>query len=296
MRGNDAMVFVHTIGVLRRGAPGRGGWVCAAGARTRPRRSTGAPTRLREPGITHRRFPRRSRIGSTRASISPSRSTPRLDEDGRACSSATTGSARSSTLRLRRDALHAGSTGCPPRSPCVPSRAGTGDRHRSLIPRHAGLRRGEESALHRALQAARCGGQLALPHRRPAVDRSPDEGRGLPLRLGRADPAVRAPDRRDRADPEAVSRSILRHRMRPPRPALRAHRASSGKVGCAPTRCCCAITTTRRRRYGLVIMRAIRIAGAATVLALGTFIFVMVRREGPGGTPERTAAVKPPRT
>jgi protein SCO1/2 len=32
-------------------------------------------------------------------------------------------------------------------------------------------------------------------------------------------------------------------------------------------------------RYGLVIMRAIRLAGAATVLALGSFIFVMVRRE-----------------
>ena len=32
-------------------------------------------------------------------------------------------------------------------------------------------------------------------------------------------------------------------------------------------------------RYGLVIMRAIRIAGAATVLALGGFIFVMARRE-----------------
>ena len=32
-------------------------------------------------------------------------------------------------------------------------------------------------------------------------------------------------------------------------------------------------------RYGLVIMRAIRLAGAATVLALGTFIVVMVRRE-----------------
>jgi protein SCO1/2 len=32
-------------------------------------------------------------------------------------------------------------------------------------------------------------------------------------------------------------------------------------------------------RYGLVIMRAIRVAGAGTVLALGTFIVVMVRRE-----------------
>ncbi len=32
-------------------------------------------------------------------------------------------------------------------------------------------------------------------------------------------------------------------------------------------------------RYGLIVMRAMRIAGAATVLALGTFIVVMVRRE-----------------
>ena len=32
-------------------------------------------------------------------------------------------------------------------------------------------------------------------------------------------------------------------------------------------------------RYGLVIMRAMRLAGAATVLALGAFIVVMVRRE-----------------
>jgi protein SCO1/2 len=34
-------------------------------------------------------------------------------------------------------------------------------------------------------------------------------------------------------------------------------------------------------RYGLAIMRAIRIAGAATVVALGSFIFIMVRREKP---------------
>ena len=32
-------------------------------------------------------------------------------------------------------------------------------------------------------------------------------------------------------------------------------------------------------RYGLAIMRGIRMAGAATVLAMGAFIFVMVRRE-----------------
>jgi protein SCO1 len=32
-------------------------------------------------------------------------------------------------------------------------------------------------------------------------------------------------------------------------------------------------------RYGLVIMRALRIAGAGTVLALGAFITIMIRRE-----------------
>ena len=32
-------------------------------------------------------------------------------------------------------------------------------------------------------------------------------------------------------------------------------------------------------RYGFVVMRALRIAGAATVLAIATFIFVMLRRE-----------------
>jgi protein SCO1/2 len=52
-------------------------------------------------------------------------------------------------------------------------------------------------------------------------------------------------------------------------------------------------------RYGLVIMRVMRIAGAATVLLLGTFVVVMVRREraqaGPGprsgsGTPDKVKA------
>jgi protein SCO1/2 len=43
-------------------------------------------------------------------------------------------------------------------------------------------------------------------------------------------------------------------------------------------------------RYGLVIMRGMRIAGAATVLALGGFIFVMLRRERVGADP----CVRPP--
>jgi len=41
-------------------------------------------------------------------------------------------------------------------------------------------------------------------------------------------------------------------------------------------------------RYALVIMRVIRLAGVATVLALGTFIFVMIRRERTRGSMGRT--------
>jgi protein SCO1/2 len=49
-------------------------------------------------------------------------------------------------------------------------------------------------------------------------------------------------------------------------------------------------------RYGLVIMRAIRVAGAATVLALGTFIVVMVRRERRARRPQSSALGPQPST
>ena len=57
--------------------------------------------------------------------------------------------------------------------------------------------------------------------------------------------------------------------------------ASAGKVG-SPVDALllyCFHYDPMTGRYGLVIMRAIRLAGAATVLALGSFIIVMLRRE-----------------
>jgi protein SCO1/2 len=57
--------------------------------------------------------------------------------------------------------------------------------------------------------------------------------------------------------------------------------ASSGKIG-SPVDALllyCYHYDPMIGRYGLVIMRAMRIAGATTVLALGGFIFVMLRRE-----------------
>jgi protein SCO1/2 len=57
--------------------------------------------------------------------------------------------------------------------------------------------------------------------------------------------------------------------------------ASAGKVGNAVDALLlyCYHYDPMTGRYGLVVMRALRIAGIATVLALGTFIVVMVRRE-----------------
>jgi protein SCO1/2 len=60
--------------------------------------------------------------------------------------------------------------------------------------------------------------------------------------------------------------------------------ASAGKVGNPVDQVLlyCYHYDPETGRYGLVVMRVMRLAGAATVLALGTFIFVMVRREKRG--------------
>jgi protein SCO1/2 len=60
--------------------------------------------------------------------------------------------------------------------------------------------------------------------------------------------------------------------------------ASAGKVGTPVDQVLlyCYHYDPETGRYGLVIMRVVRLAGAATVLALGTFIVVMVRRERKG--------------
>ncbi len=60
--------------------------------------------------------------------------------------------------------------------------------------------------------------------------------------------------------------------------------ASEGRVGSAVDSLLlyCYHYDPMTGRYGLVIMRALRVAGAATVLLLGAFITVMVRRERRG--------------
>jgi protein SCO1 len=74
--------------------------------------------------------------------------------------------------------------------------------------------------------------------------------------------------------------------------------ASAGKVGSPADALLlyCYHYDPMTGRYGLAIMRAIRLAGAATVLALGTFIIVMVRRDrarGSTGSPRAKENARP---
>ena len=63
----------------------------------------------------------------------------------------------------------------------------------------------------------------------PAIERLTQGGR-LPLRLGRGDEAVRAPERRHRADAGRPARAIpVRHRVRPARSAARHRRGVGGQ-------------------------------------------------------------------
>jgi protein SCO1 len=57
--------------------------------------------------------------------------------------------------------------------------------------------------------------------------------------------------------------------------------ASEGRIGTAVDAALlyCFHYDPTTGRYGLVVMRVLRVAGAATVVALGTFVFVMLRRE-----------------
>src|SRR5436190_16032544 len=62
--------------------------------------------------------------------------------------------------------------------------------------------------------------------------------------------------------------------------------ASAGRVGNAVDTLLlyCYHYDPMRGRYGLVVMRTLRLAGIATVLALGAFVVVMLRREGDGAS------------
>jgi protein SCO1/2 len=73
--------------------------------------------------------------------------------------------------------------------------------------------------------------------------------------------------------------------------------ASSGRVGSPADALLlyCFHYDPATGRYGLVVMRAVRLGGVATVLALAAFIVVMVRRERRDAAPARPSAPATPR-
>src|SRR5262249_50067757 len=98
-----------------------------------------------------------------------------------------------------------------------------------------------------------------------------------------ADPKKNAqPTRRIVPPPESrPPRVLLRIEDHPRRPRYAPVGAAAGKVGNPVDQLLlyCYHYDPLTGRYGLVIMRTIRVVAAGTVLALGAFIIVMVRRE-----------------
>ncbi len=161
--------------------------------------------------------------------------------------------ARRAGVRLLRlpDAVHHGDQRPlqRPRRDVAERGHGLRDRDGELQPaRYAGVGDGEESRVPRTIPAARGRRGMALPDGRPAANRSADEGCRLPLRLGRGDQAVRAPERRHRRHAgRTVGKVPVRHRVRTDEtcasPSSKRRTARSARPR---TRCCSTASTTTR--------------------------------------------------
>ena len=140
----------------------------------------------------------------------------------------------------------------------------------------------EEEALRRTIGKTFHRQRLALPDGNRSRHPAPDPGRRLSLRVGRTHAAVCASGRhRCRHTPGQGLAVPVRHRLRTARSTaggagrLRGKGRLSAREGAPlllPLR-------PRDRPYTLAIMRIVQMAGAATVLSLGTLIVVWTRRE-----------------
>ena len=105
---------------------------------------------------------------------------------------------------------------------------------------------------------------------------------GFSLLLGRADAAVRARQRHRRGDAgrHAVA-LLLRHRLLAARLKFALIESSSEKIGSLAERLLlyCYHYDPATGNYGFVAMRAVRLGGVVTLVALFGFMFVSIRRE-----------------
>ena len=150
-------------------------------------------------------------------------------------------------------------------------------------PRDAGDGGGAQGRCPAALRAAGRGRRLAFPDRRqPSIERL-TKAAGFRYVWDRGDTAVRASRRAHRPDARRPARALsVRHRVRAARSPVRARRGVRRRGSAAPVDALllyCYHYDPMTGRYGFVVMRALRLAGGATVLVLATFVVVMVRRD-----------------
>ena len=135
--------------------------------------------------------------------------------------------------------------------------------------------------------------RLAFPDRRRSLHQEPGRHRGIPLQVRSHQQAVRPRQRHLCADAGRQDRALLL------RNRIQAARFPPGAGGSfrqqnwhhRPTRCCCSAITTipTTGKYGMAITQVTRALGTATVLLLGGFVFIMLRRDrqlasaAPGG-------------
>ena len=145
------------------------------------------------------------------------------------------------------------------------------------------LASGKKKAYTRSLQAAGIGGRLAFPDGCRGLDQGADRCGGLPLRVGRQEPAVRAPERhchRDAGRPGVAL--LLRDRVRVARREVRADGVVGREASATRSISCllyCYHYDPATGSYGFVAMGAVRIGGAVTLLALLGFVVVSIARE-----------------
>ena len=132
-------------------------------------------------------------------------------------------------------------------------------------PGDAGARRRQEEGLHGALHAAAArtpGWHFLTGERR--VDRGAHPRRRLPLRLGRADQAVRAPRGRRRPDPRGEDLPLpVRRRVRAEGPAAGARRGGFGPIATPARPAPALLLQLRPRRPAATAPRIMNIAAPA---------------------------------
>ena len=144
------------------------------------------------------------------------------------------------------------------------------------------LAAGKKKAYLERYQRPEAAAGLALPDRRPGIDRHADQGRGFQLLVGRSVAPVRACQRHRGRDAGRQGVAVFFGIDYSPRDVKFALIESSNeRIGTLAERLLlyCYHYDPAQGNYGFVAMRAVRIGGGLTLLALAGFVFVSIRSD-----------------